>query len=66
MEIRFEVPAFIEDVLRAQGDDPNHVAKELILVGWFRPGLIAWGSRVEMPLTHEILAPIHEEFRRAA
>ena len=36
MEIRFEVPAFIEDVLRAMGDDPNEVAKELVLVDLYR------------------------------
>ena len=40
MEISFDVPDFINDVLREMGDDPNLVVKELVLVGWFRQELI--------------------------
>lgn len=40
MEISFEVPEFILQVLQSLGQDPNQVAKELVLVGWFRRGLI--------------------------
>lgn len=41
MEITFDVPDFITEILCTMGGDPNQVAKELVLVEWFRMGWIS-------------------------